>query len=36
MPDSDTPQIYLISPPEFGLSELPNTLARVLDAHEEA
>jgi len=36
MSDSDTPQIYLVSPPDFGLSEFPKVLARVLDAHEIA
>jgi thiamine-phosphate pyrophosphorylase len=31
-----TPQIYLITPPAFELSEFPDRLAAVLDAHEIA
>ena len=36
MADSDTPQIYLVSPPEIELSRFPDALARVLDAREVA
>ena len=36
MADSDTPQIYLVSPPEIELSRFPDVLARVLDAREVA
>ncbi|MEM9343509.1 MAG: thiamine phosphate synthase [Pseudomonadota bacterium] len=36
MTESDAPQLYLVSPPEFGLSDFPKTLAHVLDAHEVA
>ncbi|PTX55869.1 thiamine-phosphate pyrophosphorylase [Litoreibacter ponti] len=32
----ETPQTYLITPPEFELSSFPATLARVLDDHEIA
>jgi thiamine-phosphate pyrophosphorylase len=32
----DTPQIYLITPPDFELSTFPDRLARVLDAHPVA
>lgn len=32
----DQPQIYLISPPDFDLSDFPDRLAAVLDAHEVA
>ncbi|MEL6204835.1 MAG: thiamine phosphate synthase [Pseudomonadota bacterium] len=31
MPAEDRPQIYLVTPPEFELSQFPNDLARVLD-----
>lgn len=36
MTDSERPQIYLITPPEFELSVFPGRLADVLDAHEVA
>lgn len=36
MAEPEQPQIYLISPPEIELSRFPDTLARVLDAHEVA
>ena len=36
MSDTDTPRIYLISPPEIDLSGFPNRLAQVLDAHDVA
>ncbi len=36
MADSDAPQIYLLTPPEFELSTFPAELAAVLDAHEIA
>lgn len=36
MADTDQPQIYLITPPEFELSVFPGRLARVLDAHPVA
>ncbi|SMX35228.1 thiamine phosphate synthase [Actibacterium lipolyticum] len=36
MADIERPQIYLITPPEFELSEFPARLASVLDAHEVA
>jgi len=32
MSSEDTPQIYLITPPEFELSDFPDHLARCLDA----
>ncbi|MGR3322004.1 MAG: thiamine phosphate synthase [Pseudooceanicola sp.] len=32
----DAPQIYLISPPDFDLSDFPSALAAVLDAEEVA
>ncbi len=32
MSDADLPQIYLISPPEFDLSDFPDRLAACLDA----
>ncbi|MEQ5871916.1 thiamine phosphate synthase [Sagittula sp. NFXS13] len=32
----ETPQIYLVTPPEFELSSFPNTLKRVLDGVETA
>lgn len=36
MAEQDTPQIYLITPPAFELSQFPETLARVLDKVEVA
>ncbi|WP_319823733.1 thiamine phosphate synthase [Thalassovita sp.] len=36
MPESEQPQIYLITPPEFELSQYPSALARVLDSHDIA
>jgi thiamine-phosphate pyrophosphorylase len=33
MDTPDTPQLYLITPPDFELGSFPDTLARVLDAH---
>lgn len=36
MAEIERPQIYLITPPEFELSEFPGRLAAVLDAHEVA
>ena len=33
---ADTPQIYLVTPPEFELSDFPARLDDVLDAHEVA
>lgn len=36
MADAEQPQIYLITPPEFELSQFPSQLARVLDTHEIA
>ena len=36
MAEIERPQIYLITPPEFGLSDFPDRLARVLDNHEVA
>ena len=36
MPERDTPQIYLITPPEISLSAFPDRLAAVLDAHPVA
>ncbi|MEX1236335.1 MAG: thiamine phosphate synthase [Roseovarius sp.] len=36
MSDQEQPQIYLITPPEFELSQFPDQLAAVLDAHEVA
>lgn len=32
----ETPQLYLVTPPEFELSVFPDTLAAVLDAHSVA
>ncbi|SEW16176.1 thiamine-phosphate pyrophosphorylase [Aliiroseovarius sediminilitoris] len=32
----ELPQLYLVTPPEFELSQFPDQLARVLDAHETA
>lgn len=36
MPTPEQPQIYLITPAEFELSQFPDALAGVLDAHEVA
>lgn len=36
MADPEQPQIYLITPSQFELSQFPGLLARVLDAHEIA
>ncbi|SEK94863.1 thiamine-phosphate pyrophosphorylase [Roseovarius nanhaiticus] len=36
MSDQETPQIYLITPPDFELSQFTTQLAAVLDAHEVA
>ncbi len=36
MAQTEQPQIYLITPPEFELSQYPSTLARVLDNHDIA
>ncbi|MEM9580180.1 MAG: thiamine phosphate synthase [Pseudomonadota bacterium] len=36
MSQPEQPQIYLISPPEFELSQFPGQLAQVLDAHPVA
>lgn len=36
MADQELPQIYLITPPEFELSQYPDQLASVLDAHDVA
>jgi len=36
MAETETPQIYLITPPEIELSSFPDRLAAVLDAHEVA
>ncbi|WP_212523103.1 thiamine phosphate synthase [Actibacterium sp. MT2.3-13A] len=36
MAEIERPQIYLITPPEFELSEFPDRLAAVLDTHEIA
>ncbi|WP_422001072.1 thiamine phosphate synthase [Roseovarius mucosus] len=36
MAETEQPQIYLITPPEFELSVFPDTLARVLDSHPVA
>jgi len=36
MADTEQPQIYLITPPEFELSQFPTALASVLDTHEIA
>ena len=36
MAETEPPQIYLITPPEFELSVFPDTLARVLDHHPVA
>ena len=36
MAETEQPQIYLITPPEFELNRFPETLARVLDSHDVA
>ncbi len=36
MADTEQPQLYLITPPEFELSIFPDVLARVLDAQDIA
>ncbi|SLN17865.1 thiamine-phosphate pyrophosphorylase [Roseovarius gaetbuli] len=36
MPETEQPQIYLITPPEFELSRFPEALARVLDSQDVA
>lgn len=36
MAETEQPQLYLITPPEFELSRFPETLARVLDSQEVA
>lgn len=36
MAETEQPQIYLLTPPDFELSTFPDQLARVLDAHEVA
>lgn len=36
MAEIEQPQIYLVSPPEFELSQFPDQLAGVLDSHEIA
>jgi thiamine-phosphate pyrophosphorylase len=36
MPETDRPQIYLITPPEVDLAAFPDRLAAILDAHEVA
>ena len=36
MSETDTPQLYLISPPEFDLSDFPPQLAAVLETREVA
>ena len=36
MPETDRPQIYLITPPEIDLEVFPDRLAGILDAHEVA
>lgn len=36
MPDTERPQIYLLTPPEFELSAFPARLDEVLDAHPAA
>lgn len=32
----ELPQLYLVTPPEFELSQFPDQLARVLDSHDTA
>lgn len=36
MAERERPQIYLVTPPAFGLDSFPDRLAAVLDAHEVA
>ncbi|WP_101068176.1 thiamine phosphate synthase [Roseovarius salinarum] len=36
MAETEQPQIYLITPPEIELSQFPDVLAAVLDAHQVA
>jgi thiamine-phosphate pyrophosphorylase len=36
MPDTDRPQLYLVTPPVFDAETFPQTLARVLDGTEVA
>ncbi len=36
MADTEQPQIYLVTPPEFDLNDFPQTLARVLDSADVA
>ena len=36
MSQPEQPQLYLLTPPVFELSQFPDTLARVLDAHPTA
>jgi thiamine-phosphate pyrophosphorylase len=36
MAETEQPQIYLITPPEFELSSFPETLGRVIDVHDIA
>ncbi|SFN76010.1 thiamine-phosphate pyrophosphorylase [Roseovarius lutimaris] len=36
MAETEQPQLYLITPPEFELGRFPETLARVLDSQEVA
>jgi thiamine-phosphate pyrophosphorylase len=36
MAETEQPQLYLISPPELELSQFPDVLARVMDAHPVA
>ncbi len=36
MAETEQPQIYLITPPEFELNRFPETLARVLDSQDVA
>ncbi|WP_297772122.1 thiamine phosphate synthase [uncultured Roseovarius sp.] len=34
MAETEQPQIYLVTPPDFELSTFPDALARVLDSHD--
>ena len=34
--EMELPQLYLVTPPEFELSQFPDQLAKVLDTHETA
>ncbi|HBS98878.1 MAG TPA: thiamine phosphate synthase, partial [Citreicella sp.] len=36
MADTDQPQLYLITPPDFDLGSYPEQLARVLDSTDFA